>query len=306
MNEPSQREEQAILTLLESLEQGAGEASAPPAGAEGPDAEADRTLERLYAEALGLLPFALAAEPPRPEVKQRLMARIAGEWAASGSAARPSAVVAIEERRQRSAERTAVADGAAGAPSPRASKRSWWTAVAALFAAAALALAGWLYLELDRTQSTLATVEHARGALAETLATQEALLADRGQMGDLISLISTPGVEACSLRPVGEDPMAPEAHAILYLAPGDRDWYLVTSDLDLPQAGVFKVWFYTPQGAVAAGVIDEHHQGRLRISAYRLSIEGMQAVAVTLEPSADSPAPTGPMVLYGDERMAIL
>ena len=92
------------------------------------------------------------------------------------------------------------------------------------------------------------------------------------------------------------------------MPPGSGQWYLLASNLD-PGQGVYKVWLNTPDGALPVGCsrpgqdsalefelppdIDERH-------------DLMLSITVTLEPSPDMPDPSGPMVLFGDEKMTVL
>jgi len=104
-------EDRALLAALAALQPEAGAppppaspATLPPAAypaqepgqpaPSGDGAEAE-TLTRLYHEVLGLMPFALAPAAPTPEVKRRLMARLAEpDLAGRESAAAPSPAAA--------------------------------------------------------------------------------------------------------------------------------------------------------------------------------------------------------------------
>jgi hypothetical protein len=66
-------EDDTILAVIASLEKAAAE------GVQGRRDEAAETLQRLYVELLGMLSYELPPLAPRPEIKQRLMAAIAGD-----------------------------------------------------------------------------------------------------------------------------------------------------------------------------------------------------------------------------------
>jgi hypothetical protein len=90
-------EDRALLAALAALQPLSG-APLPPPPAPDPAPDPDRmgppgdaaeaeTLTRLYHEVLGLMPFALAPAPRRPEVKRRLMTLIEGPEAAAATPA---------------------------------------------------------------------------------------------------------------------------------------------------------------------------------------------------------------------------
>ena len=117
------------------------------------------------------------------------------------------------------------------------------------------------------------------------------------------------------MRPVGDSPVAPGSFAVLYMPPGQESWFLVVSNLRPAAQGVYKVWLSTADGVVPAGVIDMADQvdGRVtvRIPPGLLEDGGvlggkMRSATVTLEPAAGAEAPSGPTVLFGNEKMQVL
>jgi hypothetical protein len=309
--EPADREDQAILAAFGVLEAGdperaLGDVLRPRDPAQEPDAEADVTLRRLYLETLGLLAWdAPAYAPPErlAEVRSRLRSVVAGgaaEPTTGGTAAAlpPEArVVPIAEGRE-SAGSSAVA--------PRRSP--WLTALAAAFAAGAVGLAGWFHVQLDRTQEALARLEADRARLAERLDRQEELIRKSAGMSDLVTAVSTAGVEICPLRPVGNPALHPKAFAVLYMPPGSGQWYLLASNLERGP-GVYKVWLNTPNGDVPVGVLEPGADSALEFELppdIDQRHELMLSITVTLEPSPDMPDPSGPMVLFGDQKMKVL
>ena len=299
------REDRAILAALEWLEGGDpvdGDA-APGTGASGPEAEADATLRRLSVETLGLLPWALEPETPSAGARERLLAALPAAPAAAGNPA--ASVRPIDSGRR---------------PAAAPARRSWagWLAAALVVAALGLAaVAGWLWLELGETRETLAAARGAlteaeadRGELAERLAAQEAQLRRRAGMEKFLAAASTAGVEICPLRPVGDPALHPEAFAVLYMPPGSGKWYLVASNLEPGDRGTYKVWLNTPDGPVFVGRLDAAEESTLEFQLppdVDARHELMLSIVVTLEPEdgAETPAPAGPMVLFGDEVMRI-
>jgi hypothetical protein len=73
-----QPDDLAILALLTSLERELGEVEAALPERPGTDSESE-TLNRLYTEVIGLIPYELAPAAPPPALKLRLMAIVAGD-----------------------------------------------------------------------------------------------------------------------------------------------------------------------------------------------------------------------------------
>ncbi len=304
MNEPYSHEDETILAVLEAPEADRPAGSPAAAGGAVPGAprasETDETLRRLYLEALGLLPYALERAAPRPELKERLMAALAGE-----GAPRPAA------RETRASRVVPIAAGRKPAPvpaAPPARRHVWLSYVAAAVALVALGLAALLYLQLQKTQSTLAEMRLERGQLTTRLDAQEASLHQIGTMSELISAVATKGVEVCPLRPVGDKPMVPDAFAVLYMPPGDEHWYLAASNLTPSGGGVYKVWLNTADGPMPVGVIDSGNEAGLMFPAQIATDHHMVSIIITLESEeqAKAPMPEGPQVLYGDEKLKVL
>lgn len=305
------REERAILAALERLEgDPAQQGAASGPGASEPASEPDATLRRLSVETLGLLPWALEPETPSAGARERLLAALS---------LAPAAEVSAPVRPIGSASRPSEPPAPASAPAP--ARRSWagWLAAALVVAALGLAgVAGWLWLELGETRETLAAArgaltesETGRSELAERLAAQEAQLRRRAGMEKFLAAASTAGVEICPLRPVGDPALHPEAFAVLYMPPGSGKWYLVASNLRPGDQGTYKVWLNTPDGPVFVGRLDAGEESTLEFQLppdVDARHELMLSIIVTLEPEdgEESPAPAGPMVLFGDEKLTVL
>lgn len=313
------REETTILAALGELaarEPFAGPRTVPGEGPSEVD-EVDQTLERLYTEVLGLLPYELDPVEPRPEVRDSLMARLAEVRERQADPARGGAVVPFGTGdgdgtgdATLAAERSAVAE-----PATPASKK--WRLMASLAAGVALvALLGALFLgfRLGQAETRLARAAVEREALLDRLDELDELRVSRAtlerqltRLGEAMTVATTRGVEVCALRPMGDDPLQPEAFAVLFMAPESKDWYLNANGLEQPAAGaVYKVWFNTAKGVVDGGVLDPEGRTDLYFGIERLGQEMMLSVAVTLEEDAHADAPRGPMVLYGDDKMQVL
>lgn len=296
MNHGPHGEDLTIQEMLAALEAGAGSGSARPAGPAEPSSSADETLRREYLEALGLLALEAEAVAPRPEVKDRLMAAISGEGRVAVEPAAPPAPASFEARRE--------------ATVYQVRRAPWWSLAAAVLALAALGLAGMLWVELGRSRGALAQLEQEQQRLVGRIENQEAVVQEAVRLGSLVTVASTPGVEICPMRPVGDQPMAPQAFAVLYMPPGQMDWYLVATNLKPVPDGVYKVWLNTDGGSMPGGVMEGNPltigQMSVRIPPGVFEQGKLLSVTITLEPAAEVEAPSGPMVLFGDEKMQVI
>lgn len=314
MSEPKDREERAILEALAVLEAEEPEealARLDPGGAGDPD-EGQEVLRRLYVETLGLM--ALGEEPVAPAdgAKGRLLVAVSegrGLW--EDERRRPADVVplgsaAVEDGAVSRQGRGRASGGGAPGATPRPARRPGLAALAAGLLAAALGLSGFLGVELHRTRAALDSLQQEHVRLATRLDRQDELVQRAGASAGLLSAVSRPGFELCPLRPVGEEPPVPQAFAVLYMPPESKEWYLVASKLEAAPGGVYTVWLNTPEGPVPAGVLQGGAEASLRFVPPRLEDRGgMVSIAVTVEPAPGIEEPSGPVVLYGDERMSI-
>ena len=309
-NHDDDRAAEAVLAALE------GERlDDTPAG----DTEADETLRRLYLETLGLLAYDAEPAAPRPEVKERLMAALGdrdGEAPPTPPAAVPEGVLPFEhpERAPPAEDRGAPAAGGGGpasAPEPAHARpggrsRIWLAALAALFALAAVGLAGFLWNQLETSRAAIAQLERERSRLVEELESRTAAAAETGNLEEVLAVASRPGIEVCPMRPVGADPVVPEASAMVFMPPEGPKWFLVAHGLEPAGEGVYRVWINTPRGAMPAGVLEPGQRSTLQMPAGLIDPEDMLSVTVTLESEPEARNPDGPMVLFGDQMMQIL
>jgi anti-sigma-K factor RskA len=189
----------------------------------------------------------------------------------------------------------------AASPAPAATGRVWtWLATAA-----ALFLAiGLLVVRAQRDQAlreaaaTLLRAETAEGRAREALAELEVtrvLLAREQGLRDLL------GRPATRLVSLGGQAAAPRARARVVFDPSTREAFLLVSGLDrAPEGKAYQVWVIATGAPVPAGVFQVEAEGR---AVFRLSdvaeTSRARTFAVTLEPAAGVPAPTGPMVVAG-------
>lgn len=286
-------------------EAGAARGEAPAEG----DAEDRRDLELL-----GLLAHELEERPPAPEVKERLMASVragaAGEPSAAGSVAPVASLAAVREGREPAADRSDAGPRAAGRlPSGLA------LLVAALLLAVVglAAFSGRLYLRLDDQQATIAALsrqlEAASDEAQQLARAQGDLERNRLHLASRLALVATPGTEVCPLHPRGEEPLYPDARGLLFLS-GPRDqWYVRLANVEpAPEGRAYRLWFVLGDDFRPAGILHPGIDGAVELAGSRLPAPGrMTAVLVTLEPASRTPAhPSGPTVLYGDEKMEMI
>ena len=220
-------------------------------------------------EALTLVARSLPEVPPPPALRARVLAAVATEPApATRPVARP------------------VATPVPRPPARRPSRALWWTGWAGLAAAAALLL--FVNAELRSTRQELR-------ALQDRLATLQTELSERESA---LRFLSDPSVRYVSLG--GLKP-TPDASAWLLWNPGTRQGLLLARGLPTPPTGkAYELWALAGTQPVPAGMFSVDAAGRALLRLPPLP-EGhtFDAFAVTLEPAAGVPSPTGPMHLHG-------
>jgi anti-sigma-K factor RskA len=218
-------------------------------------------------DALTLMARSLPEVPPPSALRARVLAAVASEPA---PAPRPVAVPAPVPR-----------------PSAhRPSRALWGAGWAGLAAAAALLL--FVNAELRSTRQELR-------ALQDRLVTLQTEFTERESA---LRFLSDPNVRYVSLG--GLKP-TPDASAWLLWNPGTRQGLLLARGLPAPPAGqAYELWALAGAQPVPAGVFSVDAAGRALLRLPPLP-EGhtYDAFAVTLEPAAGVPKPTGPMHLHG-------
>ena len=138
------------------------------------------------------------------------------------------------------------------------------------------------------------------------------LAAAGGEVADLsdrLALVATPGVEVCPLRPQGGSPLYPEAKGLLFISGPSEQWYVRVADLEPPPAGrTYRLWFVFGDEARSVGELLPGRDDAVVLAGRAVkSRREMTAALVTLEPAGQSAQrPTGPTILYGDEKMDMI
>jgi hypothetical protein len=119
-----------------------------------------------------------------------------------------------------------------------------------------------------------------------------------------LSLVTSRGVWACALSPVGA--ARPGSHGMLYVAADHQHWMAAVEGLaPSPDRQEYQLWFLVGDRPVSGGTFRVEAGRRVELSSPTMP-SGITAVAITLEPRGGMPRPTGPQVLYGDRLIEIL
>jgi hypothetical protein len=286
-----------------------------------------RTLTRLYHETLGLVPFGLPPMAPRPQVKRRLMSAIA-----IAGAAAPIEPLQAAQAPSRAPEAGgasgAVSEAATPAPpaaplpfarlpaaappvvaprrrSPRAYR--FGLGLAAALILALLATCGWFYRGLLEQAATIARLGDERDAarrqaqdLAARLARQAVAMTGMRQS---FSVVTSPAVEVCALRPVAPD--AGDAHGILFVAADHQHWYMSLRGLHPAQEGkIYQLWFVGPQGPKSGGTFNARSGQPWELGAEHMP-EGTREITITLETGTGSLTPNGPAMFRNSDLFRV-
>jgi anti-sigma-K factor RskA len=236
------------------------------------DAEARQELE-AFEEVVGRLALLAAPVAPSPAVRERVLAATAAPPAAPARAARPGT----------------------------GATKAWaWLATAAAVILGIGLLVTWVQRNDARAQAALARAraETAEAQVRETLADLErtrVLLAREQALRNLIGRPDTRLVSLGGLAP------APRARARVVFDPVTREGYLLASGLaQAPEGKAYELWVIAGGPPIPAGVFQADPNGQ---AVHRLpdvaEVAKVKTFAVTLEPAAGVPAPTGEMVLAG-------
>lgn len=247
--------------------------------------EACRQAQRAMAETVGALAYA-SQRPLRPEVKARLMARVA--------------------------DKAPLANAPVAAPGPsRTPAATGWGRRERILAACAVVLGVGLsgaLLRVGQMQNELAS---ANDRLAQLVASsvkqnqelttaqaelQNARLGARSASADADLLAS----QDVRMVPMQMKPQVQKAEAWVYWSPAHHAW--LATFRGLPSAGprkTYQLWAVTPDKKLSMGTFEAGPDGVARVHATMPPNGKPMAAAVTLEPAGGMPNPTGPIVMVG-------
>jgi anti-sigma-K factor RskA len=268
----------------------------------------ERLLELLPAHALGVLDgedraYVTARIAADAEARRQLDAfeEVVGRIGLGADPVAPSAT--LRERVLRAVP--AAPERAATAPSRRhearpAGRALTWLATAAALAFAAGLLVTWLQRNDARRDAALqrARAETAESQVKETLADLERTRVLLAREQAFRNFAGRPDTRLVSL---GGLPPAPRARGRVLFDPGTREGFLLASGLEpAPEGKAYQLWVIAAGAPIPAGVFQAEADGR---AVFRLpdvaEVAKVKTFAVTVEPAAGVPAPTGPMVLAG-------
>ena len=191
--------------------------------------------------------------------------------------------------RSRSMRESLVARASASKAPVRPAANYWRpVAVAASFVIVALGLA---YYRKDAETRRLVT------AAAEREAVRDSLAGAVRTRDEIIAAITGPRVNVVEL---GSDAVqAPTAR--MFWDRATNRWTMYAHGLPALKPGrAYELWLVTADSKIPAGTFKPLPDGTATFSAtYALEGSQLQAIAVTEEPEAGVPAPTGPIILIG-------
>jgi hypothetical protein len=307
VNEQPTPEDRALLAALAELEAGTGAAAGTSSAGDGGPAEAEmetETLARLYHETLGLVPFALPPAVPRPELRRRLLERVAAE---AGRLEGPEAVGAGPAKSWPPEARAAVSRPPEARP-PEAARSRWPLALAAALILALLGTSGWLYRGVLEQRAAIARLAAQRDQALRRAGEVEERLARLSRqvssLRDSFSVVTSPAVEVCKLRAVTPD--QGEARGMLFVAADHQHWYMSLRGLRPPGEGkVYQLWFVADQGTASGGTFGARPGAPAELRSEHMPA-GTRGVRITIENSPGSPVPSGPDVLRNADTLHTL
>jgi anti-sigma-K factor RskA len=263
----------------------------------------ERLLELLPAHALGVLDgedraYVVARLEADVEARRQLHAfeEIVGRIGLATAPVTPSP--ALREKVLRAIPAPHAPARREAPPRPRHTL-SWLATAAALLLAAGLFVTWFQRNEARREADLLrARVETAEAQVRETLADLERTRVLLAREQAFRNFAGRPDTRLVSL---GGLPPAPRARGRVLFDPGTREGFLLASGLEpAPEGKAYQLWVIATGAPIPAGVFQAEADGR---ALFRLpdvaDVAKVKTFAVTIEPAAGVPAPTGPMVLAG-------
>jgi anti-sigma-K factor RskA len=264
----------------------------------------ERLLELLPAHALGVLDgedraYVVAHIEADAEARRQLAAfeEIVGRIALVTPPVAPSLPLREKVLRAIPAAKGPPRSAPATAAAGRA--LSWLATAAALLLGIGL-LVTWFQRNEARQEAAAqrARAETAEAQVRQTLADLERTRVLLAQEQAFRGLLNRPDTRLVSL---GGLPPAPNARGRVLFDPATREGFLLASGLaPAPEGKAYQLWVIATGAPIAAGVFQPDADGR---ALFRLpdvaEVAKVKTFAVTIEPAAGVPAPTGKMVLAG-------
>lgn len=179
--------------------------------------------------------------------------------------------------------------------------------LAAALVVALLATCAWFYRGLLDQAATIARLGDERDAAqrrAEDLAARLAHQAvEMTGMRQSFSVVTSPAVEVCALRPVAPD--AGDAHGILFVAADHQHWYMSLRGLHPTEQGkIYQLWFVGPQGPISGGTFNARSGQPWELGAEHMP-QGTREITITLETGTGSLTPNGPAMFRNSDLFRV-
>jgi anti-sigma-K factor RskA len=237
-----------------------------------------------FEEVVGSIAASTTAPEPPPYIRDLLMARIEKEVNTEPS---------IVSFRQGPSLRTGW-------------QTKWLRATVVPWAIAASLLICFIYsLSVLQSERELAQarLQEVRSAQKELVLARQQLLETSEQVNQLSVINSVLSTDERRLIALTGQPPAPSASGNIYWDVPNRKWVVSAKLPQVAQDKVYELWFVTRDRKVPAGLIkpDEKGQGFIVIDV-PADLGRLAAAAITLEPEAGSPQPTGPIYALGVPR----
>lgn len=276
-------EDRVVERLLDRLNEGVVPATAAREG------EAEEML-REYTELIGLIPFDLEPMAPADGAKERLLQTIQGV-----EPAMPSEPPPVD-----------LPPNVVAMPVSPWLKRA--LPLAASLAIVLLGVVGWQSFQISEQGGAIVELTDHLSRVNVDRTTELAEYENHlERMQDQLALVTSKGVEVCTLHAKAAQAADTGARGTLFVAADHQRWYLRIDDLEpCPQGRSYQLWFVMADGSARdGGILEIEHGVELEVTSGTMPT-GTVAVNVTLEPAGGSEAPSGPSILYGDEVMRIL
>ena len=202
--------------------------------------------------------------------------------------------------------RILAAAGVELAPPPvtRPAGRRWLLPLAATLAVAAVALSAWQAVRLGELRAVVTRQAEELALARDTADRLAGMEAESAEQAAALSLLTAAGAEFCALRPPAASP-TPKAYGTLAMSADGSHWYLRVVGLEPREGSEYRIWFLRDGDPIDDARLPAAGSGGPVEMMKGESPKGFNAVVITLEP-AGSDRPSGPRLLFGNQRMRIL
>ena len=246
--------------------------------------ETDTKLVREYTELLGLLPYELAASAPSPELKERIMARVA----------RGDAEAEIGSRDAVASEASTVVPF----ERPVAAPRPVWRVARAAVLAASLVGVGFLGATVRQQSQQIARLNDQVAAASVGSGEIQRMREEAETYRSRLHMVTNVARHAYPLHTVSAIDSRQKPEGIVYVCGMHQQWYLSLRGLEPPPEGSeYHLWFMTDDGKVDGGVLDVRAGASIEMEDLTMP-RGTHGFEVTLDKRDD---PESLTILLGED-----